>query len=443
MSAWTTERAEQLASDAASVKAAHGLAKPAKWVSLGRDAHIVWGECQGSGAQPYQVRADLDDGGYKCSCPSRKQPCKHTLALLLLVASGASMPSSTAPAFVVEWRDNRAQRAQARAERKPAVEKPPAAAQARRIEKRETRIEAGLDQLEAWLEDLMLQGLAAAFWAQMAARLVDAQAPGLARRVSELEFLAVSGPDWQSTLLAGLGRLQLAVDAYRRLDVLPDALVSELRTIVGWTQNQDALLQRDGVRDRWHVAGQRQTEGDTVRTQYTWLMGRETGRTALVLDFATGTQALPATLAVGQVIGAELVFYDGVPGLRALVKSRDAQADMSTDLAHAGDIAAVQAMYGRLLAVNPWLERWPTVLGPVTVRVDSAACHLVDDAGRRVTTPRSFRHAWHLLALAGHEPVTVFGEWNGRTFEPVSVACDGALFTVAAIGDMPVLAKAA
>jgi hypothetical protein len=37
-------RVEQLAPDGAAIKAAHGVAKPAKWKSFGREEHLLWGE---------------------------------------------------------------------------------------------------------------------------------------------------------------------------------------------------------------------------------------------------------------------------------------------------------------------------------------------------------------------------------------------------------------
>ena len=47
---------EQLATDQSSLKAAAGLAKPAKWSGVGvsHDGALVWGECAGSGANPYR-----------------------------------------------------------------------------------------------------------------------------------------------------------------------------------------------------------------------------------------------------------------------------------------------------------------------------------------------------------------------------------------------------
>ena len=74
------------APDEASVKAARGLASSGKWQVLGCDDAAAWGLCRGSGAKPYQVRIDLSGTVCSCSCPSRKTPCKHALALLLLMA---------------------------------------------------------------------------------------------------------------------------------------------------------------------------------------------------------------------------------------------------------------------------------------------------------------------------------------------------------------------
>src|SRR4051794_40882014 len=88
-----------LAPDASAVAAAKKLATPKPWRGLGRDARAVWGECQGSAV--YQVRVDLGDLAAKCTCPSRKLPCKHALGLLLLAANDpASVPGAAAPSWV-------------------------------------------------------------------------------------------------------------------------------------------------------------------------------------------------------------------------------------------------------------------------------------------------------------------------------------------------------
>ncbi|MGB6721585.1 MAG: SWIM zinc finger family protein, partial [Terracidiphilus sp.] len=89
MAALSLEKIEAIAPDQASLSAARKLLKPGVWSGLQSDgAELAWGECQGSGATPYRVAISETDAGYKCTCPSRKFPCKHCLALMWMRAEG-------------------------------------------------------------------------------------------------------------------------------------------------------------------------------------------------------------------------------------------------------------------------------------------------------------------------------------------------------------------
>src|SRR5512134_3447108 len=114
----TSEAVLALAPDGASAKSARELVVPSKWPLLGANESAAWGECQGSGAKPYQTQVDLSGPAFRCSCPSRKFPCKHGLALLLLRAQNASAFASTdAPAWVSEWLASRSDKAQKKEEK--------------------------------------------------------------------------------------------------------------------------------------------------------------------------------------------------------------------------------------------------------------------------------------------------------------------------------------
>src|SRR3954453_14020872 len=154
---WTRDRVLALAPDASSAKAGQDLANPRKWVALCGDEAALWGECQGSGAKPYQVQIDLSEPAFKCSCPSRKFPCKHGLGLLLILANGPELlKQAERPAWVSEWFATRVQRAQKKAEKGEQPVKPvDLEAQAERREKRTQRIAAGLSALRTWIDDLI------------------------------------------------------------------------------------------------------------------------------------------------------------------------------------------------------------------------------------------------------------------------------------------------
>ena len=107
-----------LAPDPASAKAGSQLASPRNWSNLGRNDAALWGECQGSGKTPYRTQIDLAGPAFKCSCPSRKFPCKHGLGLYLLLAADAAPFSHTAPpAWVGEWLEGRQARQEKKAEK--------------------------------------------------------------------------------------------------------------------------------------------------------------------------------------------------------------------------------------------------------------------------------------------------------------------------------------
>ncbi|MDR2565805.1 MAG: SWIM zinc finger family protein [Bifidobacteriaceae bacterium] len=111
---------EALAPDQASLKAGRGLASASRWPELGHEDFVIWGECQGSGANPYQTAVDTRDMGYRCSCPSRKFPCKHALALMLIAAGQPeAVPQGATPEWVGQWLARRRSRKGANATTPP------------------------------------------------------------------------------------------------------------------------------------------------------------------------------------------------------------------------------------------------------------------------------------------------------------------------------------
>src|SRR5215472_7774058 len=102
-----------LAPDAPSLKAARSLAVPRVWSGLGRDERAIWGACQGSAKDPYLTQVDWQGPAFKCSCPSRKFPCKHGLGLLLLLAEQPGVfRESEEPEWVSAWLKSRTQKAE-------------------------------------------------------------------------------------------------------------------------------------------------------------------------------------------------------------------------------------------------------------------------------------------------------------------------------------------
>ncbi|WP_308168784.1 SWIM zinc finger family protein [Nonomuraea sp. NEAU-A123] len=535
---WSRDQVLALAPDASSQKAAQGVAAPGKWTLRGMTDDVLFGACKGSGATPYMACVDLSEPAYRCSCPSRKFPCKHALGLLLMWSADGVPAADALPPWAAEWVAQRTERA-AKAAAKLEAARARAAAEAAGDPEladgqawdsapdaglgsgadlgsgtasgsdsgggpglgsgagaasglgegsasgggsgggvgvaagggsglgasatgtsgggrgagaesvRHARVAAGLAELERWLADQVRQGLAgtdADEWDELAKRLVDAQAPGVANALSRLREVRMAD-DWPSRLLAEYSLINLLAVAYRRRAELPGPLRQTVLIRAGFPVAREDVLARPVVRDRWHVVGRRDEEHDRLIARRVWLRGHDTGRAALVLSFAASGQPLDASLVTGTTIDADVAFYPGAAPLRALVATRHptprgvpadrsaltGQSDATDPRVLAGQREAAgrgdfggrvppgvspEEALGEIaaaVAADPWTDSWPVVLAGVVPGRTSV--------GGFPLHPRS-RDPWRLIAVSGGRPVTVAAEWTPLGLRPLTTWAD-------------------
>ncbi|ADU12417.1 SWIM zinc finger family protein [Asticcacaulis excentricus] len=443
------EKIETLAPDQGSLDAARKLLKITQWPTLAADGSgLIWGECQGSGATPYRVCVTEADAGYKCSCPSRKFPCKHSLALMWLRTDGkATFGPGAPPEWVRDWLSRRRgpsdtsaadptkptkTKASIAAAREvedapdPKAEARAAAARERNRQDREASIAGGLDELDIWLSDQIDTGLAG-FAANavnacrtIAQRLVDAKASGLAARLDALpaRLFACSDAARPHTALEELGQLHLIAEAYRRQSLLSPELKADVRQAVGWTVTRESLLAdptAERLSGRWQVwATRAEVQPDRLRRLETWLYG--SGRFAVLIDFvpvATGATASGYT--VGDGFDAELVFYPSPVPLRALVvtQTSPAQPGGIIDLAN-GDLETAYAAYEAALSIRPWLAEYPFAFEGAEVRRAGECLYLCGGDLALPLAAAQEASAWPLLRTG---PFRGLGLWDGMTFD--------------------------
>ncbi len=439
---WTTEQIIALAPDASSEKNGRNLANPAKWLTLGKAEKAVWGECQGSGKNPYQTAIDLSEPAFKCSCPSRKFPCKHALGLFLLFAAQTGLfKTGNPPAFCAEWLEKRS----AQKEKKETgaeveltaeeIEKREKSKEKRAAE-REKKVSEGLRELEIWLKDLIRQGLAAAknqpanYWEKTAKRMVDAQAPGIARMIRELSGAILQSENWAEDFLEKAGKIFLLAEAYKNLEKLSDQVQADVKTAIGWTIREDELNAAETISDKWLVVGQKVYEEEKLRVQRTWLIGENSHLEALILDFAFQNQPLKSSFAAGTKIEAEIAFYPANFPLRAVVKNRTENLEHFTEFNGIKDFDELLDKVSNAVSLNIWLEVFPAALEKVVPVVVDEKCFLRDRNAKLLPLAKDLDGLWNLIAFSGGGEIGVFGEWNGKSLFPLRAFGAGRMIVI-------------
>jgi hypothetical protein len=429
---WTVTQVDQAAPDDQIRRAARHLAIPTPWNDVGVTGSLLYGRCQGSGKTPYQVSVEIAGPRYKCTCPSRKFPCKHSVALLYLWAEGHVDEHGVAAAFASEWADRTAEQPVRRADAKPTERTPDQdAAALQRIADREARVDAGLADLSLFLSDQLGRGLAhdsqqrPRRLREQAARMVDAQAPGVAGRLDQLAEIPDATTDWPVRLTEGIGRLHLLIRAWQNRASLPDDLAATVRSHVGFTVRSQDVLATPGVRDTWVVLGLRDSDEDRVSVRRVWLRGLATHRPALVMFFAAGGAPLVSNLYPGTALEATLHFYPGRPSLRAAVGDRAEQTTPFTSTLPDGiGLAAALAQWRDALAADPWIQQWPLLVTGELRKAPGKGFGLADeDASVAVIGDK----AWPALAVSGGWPCTFAGEFGSDGFRPSAVVLAGRL----------------
>lgn len=453
--ALTREKVEQLAPDQASLGAALKLMKPANFPLLARtgDGSLIWGECQGSGATPYRVIVSPPDLGYKCTCPSRKFPCKHVLAVMWIACESPQRFGEAAPPdWVGDWLARR--RPKAAAERQTgsaggslaaaaaaadaadegadprAIAR--AAAQRQRLrEEREAAVRDGLDDLDRWIVDQLNLGLAgfaqraAASARTLSTRLVDAKAQGLATRLDALAADVFRVPEQMrgDLVLERLAVLALISAAYRQQEKLPPPLIEDVRRAAGWTSRREDLL-ADATAPRvsadWIVAATRsEVQPDKLRRLETWLINASlpdpATRVALLVDFvpvSAGVSASP--FVAGETFCAEVVLYPSAAPLRGQLATRTPTSTAPPWPPMPDGLAAALSEYDAALARKPWLESWPLAAGGLTLaQLPTGQLGLADATGLMV--PLDHAQADDLIPLLGLEALSALWIWDGRS----------------------------
>lgn len=447
---------QDLAPDQASLNAAKKLLKPANWPMMGQAKTVssIWGQCQGSGANPYYVMADVADHGYKCTCPSRKFPCKHVLALLWQFANKpADFTAGEPPTWVHEWLGRRRKGSSVKAETPTsnpvkkniqATEEDDTAVlspeeQLKRDEAKAARaaktkavtdaaLRSGLEDFQYWVDDQLRTGMGAMIkelttrCRQVAARLVDAKATNLASRLDELPASVLSRPNELQalTLLRELGQLVLLTDAW-----LADSEDYDARRAITSAETRDQVLAHPETlrcNGTWENIGEKiVTRRDGLLSHTTWLLNvsETTPRFAMLQDYYPASAGKREVgLNVGGQLMGELAYYPSRAPCRAFLLEYKVAPEPTGE---SWPIPQTDLMSGWLQQQSqlPWQEYYPHLLNAGRIAKDNNGRYWWRSVTGAHALPLSNRNLPNLLL--GCELEKAFVIWDGEYAELFSV----------------------
>ena len=163
----TQKKIEEYAPNADAAKKGRDLVRKNQFSNLkiSSDQTVMWGECAGSGKNPYVCSADFVEENnpvFRCNCPSRQFPCKHAIGLLYTYERGDTFQESEIPADIQSKREKIEKKQEKKAQEKESIkekaDKPKKTNTASFLKKINAQL-SGIEIAEKILTDIVQTGL--------------------------------------------------------------------------------------------------------------------------------------------------------------------------------------------------------------------------------------------------------------------------------------------
>jgi len=427
MRQWTENQVKSLAKNATAALNAEALAKSSLWESLGysSEEQVIWGQIKGSSSVRYQVAVNVDAATFLCTCPSRQFPCKYGLALLWRFSVEAEKFDTAAsiPAEVAQW--------VAKSRKKSTVPQDPAPALPEQVskanDKRMLSVQAGFEDLQLWLEDLISEGMIQApekyhnYWDQAARRLVDAKAAGIALIIKNLAFIDYTQVGWQKFLLNKLAYIQMVLDAFKHIEQLPPLQAWDLKHLIGWTtQRKNIVDSQQFYQDKYLVLAVAHSQVDQIFERQVWVYGEKSEQIAVFIEYAPKGSNFEGVFFVGQCFEASIAFYpSALPRRALLIEQGQSQPPFVPQSSNRWTY--ILEKYALAISHNPFQDSLPALIGQVVLQKRPSEWVLVDAEGQVIPLHLGFKKAWELFALSFCGKITLFGLYQDGYFLPKTV----------------------
>jgi len=340
MTIFTEDQFESLAPDIASVKAAQKVYSKTSW-EVSKSERAVWTSIKGSGKKPYFTRMDLEETAFKCSCPSRKFPCKHGLSLVLFLANNDfdTVKIEEEPEWVSEWIDKRRTKTEKKTAKPKKVFSPED--DAKKKDAKWKNATKNIEYLELWLQDFIKNGLidlpskSYNYLETLMQRMVDFKLPGINTFIRNLQNIDYTNQNWQEDVLKQIHLLNLIVKTVKQHKSLEINFKKELELLLGWNIKKDDLLQNketEIIDDVWFIVNVIVNTEESLTSRKTYLYGTTSNRFLYILDFAFMGAGFTETFAKGKKIQAKIAVYPGLQKNRAILKIKGNKTDIVSDL---------------------------------------------------------------------------------------------------------------
>lgn len=241
---------EEQAVNPSALKNGKSIYQSGKFVKLyhSTDETFYMGECSGSGSKNYITSADFVDTAhpvFRCNCPSRQFPCKHSIGLLYAIMNGKNFEECEIPEDIIKKRERLNKRNQPKEEEENTAPKPKKVNKTVHKKRWNKQLE-GLSVCETMLVDITRMGVAAFTnshlkdYEAIAKQMNDYYLPGIQRQITLLVYEATIARQQNATYEEVITQL-----------VHLHQIIKKAKAYLNKKINDEEITQDDKIMEEW------------------------------------------------------------------------------------------------------------------------------------------------------------------------------------------------
>lgn len=198
---------------------------------------------------------------------------------------------------------------------------------------------------------------------EIASRMLDAGAPGIARKLRLIPERIEKSEDWTEWLACEFGELLLFVKYFEHLDKLDANEKEDLLRYAGIIFKKTDFPKGERVHDEWMYLGHVKEHEEKLLIRRNWFYGLHTKRMAMLLEFQFNRFTSFKPFKTGTIYRCGVQFFPSKLPLRIKDMDNNQVVRTQTDFSTLGNINQLLDEYATAVSANPFLRHQCFLLG--------------------------------------------------------------------------------
>lgn len=294
---------------------------------------------------------------------------------------------------------------------------------------KEQKLLEAVSLFNSWLDELLIAGISQlqhdpVKLNEIASRMVDYGAPGIARKLRMIPERIAKGSNWMEFTFQQLGEFYFVINSFKNIVALNDFEKEDLLSYCGIPFTKTSFSESSFYTDDWLYLGTVSENEDKLIVNRNWFYGLNCKSCVLFLEFQFNRFVPIKQFKYGFIYKSAVQFYPSASPQRI----KEIQSESSYLAAEysikSQTIETALDLYCERISINPLLKQDCFILNSVNFTLHQETWYLKSESGQLIRLANSITEIQELLTYTANVRNFIIGEYENNSLKVFSVIMD-------------------